>query len=90
MRYTGAVAIEMKEVAMPPACNIDQKGANVRRVWGIMNLVAAVVLAGLAWWAGIWWLWIVVGVCVAGGLFALYEAKNKWCVMRAMGVKTPM
>ena len=75
---------------MPPACNIDQKGANVRRFWGIVNIVIALIVAAVAWWLVHWWLWVIAGACAAGGLFALYEAKNKWCVMRAMGVKTPL
>jgi hypothetical protein len=69
-------------------CNIDEKGARLRRTWGIMNVVVAVLLAGLAWWSGIWWLWIAAGVCAAAGTFAIYEARKKWCVMRAMGMKT--
>jgi hypothetical protein len=69
-------------------CNIDERGARFRRVWGIMNVMVAVVLAGLAWWSGIWWLWIVAGACALGGGFAIFEAQKKWCALRAMGVKT--
>ena len=71
-------------------CNIDEHGAKARRVWGLMNLLIAALLAGLAFWSGTWWLWIIVGMCAVAGAFALYEAKKKWCVMRAMGVKTRM
>jgi hypothetical protein len=69
-------------------CNIDQRGARYRLVWGIMNLVVAGVAGGLAVWWHIWWLWIVAGVGVAGGVLAIYESRKKWCIMRAMGVKT--
>jgi hypothetical protein len=68
--------------------NIDERGALYRRVWGGMNLVVAVLVAALALWSGIWWLWVVVGVGGVAGVFALYEAQKKWCVLRAMGVKT--
>lgn len=71
-------------------CNIDDRGAKVRRVWGWINIVGGAVCAGLALWLGVWWLWIVAVAAIGGGAFALYEAKKKWCVMRAMGVKTPM
>jgi hypothetical protein len=71
-------------------CNIDEQGARFRRVWGIMNLLAALVLAGLAIWSGTWWLWIIVAACGAAGIFALYEARKKWCVLRAVGLKTKM
>jgi cell division protein FtsW (lipid II flippase) len=55
-----------------------------------MNVLVSLILAGLAFWSGIWWIWIVAGVCAAAGGFALYEARKKWCVVRAMGFKTPL
>jgi hypothetical protein len=70
-------------------CNIDQKGARVRLVWGIMSLMAGAMLAVMAWWSGVWWLWFVVAGAMASGLLGLFEAKKRWCVMRAMGFKTP-
>lgn len=69
-------------------CNIDESGVRFRRTWGILALVVAAVVAGLAWWSGIWWLWVVVGVAAASGGFALYESRKKWCALRAMGIKT--
>ena len=75
---------------MSPSCNIDRRGAAVRRVWGALNLVAALVFAALAWWIGPWWLWVIAAVCAVGGLLAFYEARKKWCVVRAMGIKTPL
>jgi len=69
-------------------CNIDERGARYRRVWGILNLAAGVLLAALAIWSRIWWLWVIVAVCVAGGALGLYESRKKWCIMRALGVKT--
>ena len=69
-------------------CNIDQRGATFRRIWGAMNLIVAAVVAALALWSGIWWLWIIVALCTAAGSFALYEAHKKWCVLRAMGIQT--
>jgi hypothetical protein len=82
-------AIRKVEIVMPPACNIDDKGAKVRRVWGVMCLMVSVLLGLMAFWSGTWWLWIVVGLAFFGGIFALYEAKKKWCAVRAMGIKTP-
>ena len=70
-------------------CNIDEEGARMRKTWGIMVLLAGIVLAGLALWSGTWWLWLIVGGCVAAGSFALYEAHHRWCALRAMGIKTP-
>ncbi len=75
---------------MALVCNIDARGAFARRIWGTANLLLAALAAILAWWLATWWLWIIAAVCTVGGLFALYEARKKWCVVRAMGIKTPM
>jgi len=34
--------------------------------------------------------WYAVAAAVAGGAFAIYEARAGWCVIRAMGFKTPL
>lgn len=71
-------------------CNIDQRGRRVRLGWGIANLLAAVVVAGLSV-AGMGdWLWIIAGLLAGMGLFAIYESRKGWCVARAMGFKTPV
>ncbi len=70
-------------------CNIDEEGARMRRVWGILVMGSGVVLGGLALWAEVWWLWVMVAGCFLAGGFAIFEARKKWCVLRAMGVKTP-
>ena len=69
-------------------CNIDERGVRFRRTWGIMNLLVAFVVAGLAIWSGIWWLWIIAAVGASAGAFVLDESRKKWCALRAMGVKT--
>ena len=69
-------------------CNIDEKGARARRTWGILNLGVSIILAGLALWSAIWWLWIIVALLAAAGAFAIFEARKKWCALRAMGIKT--
>lgn len=71
-------------------CNIDERGARLRRVWGIVGLLAAAGGAGAAWWLADGWLWLAAGVCAGMGGFALFEARKKWCAIRAMGMKTPV
>jgi hypothetical protein len=71
-------------------CNIDARGARIRLVWGILNLIAAALAAAAAIGWHLWWPWIVAGLCAAAGIFALFEARKKWCVMRALGIKTPL
>ena len=76
---------------MPPQCNIDAKGKAIRLVYGIVLAVVGVVL--IFTWAragGGWVAWTVSFVVVLSGLFAIYEARTGWCVMRAMGFKTPI
>jgi hypothetical protein len=53
-----------------------------------MALFASALLAALAYWSGTWWLWIIVGVAAFSGAFAMFEARKKWCAVRAMGIKT--
>ncbi|HUO09929.1 MAG TPA: hypothetical protein VM008_16615 [Phycisphaerae bacterium] len=69
-------------------CNIDSNGARMRLVWGIGACAAGVILGGLALWAGTWWLWLIAAGCVGAGGFAIFESRKKWCVLRAMGIKT--
>jgi hypothetical protein len=74
------------------ACNIDGKGKAVRLICGVVTLVAAAVLAVLAA-AG--WMPMALGYGLAvaaglGGAFQVYEGWAGWCVVRAMGFKTPI
>jgi hypothetical protein len=72
-------------------CNIDAKGKFVRLIYGIVLTIAGLVLM-FAWTirvgGAIAWL-ITIGL-ILGGLFAIFEARAGWCVMRAMGFKTPL
>jgi hypothetical protein len=72
-------------------CNIDAKGKVARLISGILVLAAGIVL--MVMWArgsGVSWKWIFSGLVVAGGIFQIYEGWAGWCVMRAMGFRTPM
>jgi uncharacterized membrane protein YccC len=76
---------------MAPTPNIDAKGRLARLIWGIMLLAAAGLM--VAFWAipsGLWWAWAICVLVALAGVFAIYESRKGWCVMRAMGVKTPM
>ena len=69
-------------------CNIDSHGAHLRRIWGWSNLIAALALTVAGFWLA--WLWIIAAFAAAMGLFGLFEARHKWCAVRALGIKTPM
>ncbi|HXE53131.1 MAG TPA: hypothetical protein VN541_08955 [Tepidisphaeraceae bacterium] len=76
---------------MPLSCNIDSRGKVARLLYGILMLLAAIALA--VFWAypeGGWWRWIIAIVIGVAGAFGIFEARAGWCVMRAMGFKTPM
>ena len=71
-------------------CNIDERGQRVRRWWGAACLVAAAGLAGAGIWSGVWWWYGGTAVLAASGAFAFYEARKRWCIVRALGIKTPI
>jgi hypothetical protein len=72
-------------------CNIDNRGRTARIITGILTagvgvgLIAAAQVGTLAVWA----LWAGLG-CLAGGAFSIFEGVKGWCVVRALGFKTPM
>jgi hypothetical protein len=76
---------------MSLTCNIDSRGKRARLIYGIlMILLGAGLMIWWAWPQGEIWKWIVSGCCIAGGAFAVFEARAGWCAVRAMGFKTPM
>lgn len=72
-------------------CNIDSKGKAARLIGGIITSVIALVLIALALFQVVpsWVLWVGIGTLAAGG-FQIFEARAGWCVVRAMGIKTPI
>lgn len=73
-------------------CNIDARGKAVRLVWGLINLVGGLILLGL-FAAGMLtghWAWMLGAFMIAGGALGIYEARKGWCIVRAMGIKTPI
>jgi hypothetical protein len=72
-------------------CNIDARGKRVRLIFGALLLAAGIALMSL--WAAPAATplpWIVAVGCVAGGAFAVFEARSGWCAIRAMGIRTPL
>jgi len=75
-----------------PECNIDARGKVARFVGGVGSITAGLLVAALlvtdTVTHGIGWLG--VAVLTLGGAFAIYEARAGWCVVRAMGIRTPL
>jgi hypothetical protein len=76
---------------MKLTCNIDSKGKAARLIYGIVLVVIGVILM-VAWarGSGSGGRWGVSAAVVAAGAFAIFEARAGWCVVRAMGFRTPM
>jgi hypothetical protein len=72
-------------------CNIDNRGRVARIATGVLTaavgtgLIVAERLAAVPAWA----VWAGLG-CLAGGAFSIFEGVKGWCVVRALGFKTPM
>ncbi len=76
---------------MPLQCNIDAKGKLIRLVYGAAFVIAGALMLWLwAWPGGSIVAWIVSILCLIGGAFAIFESRKGWCVLRAMGFKTPI
>jgi hypothetical protein len=73
------------------ACNIDRKGRVVRLVGGLL-LSATGCLGGLTWALPTRQTSAIAAcvACVAVGGFMIFEARASWCVVRALGFKTPV
>ncbi len=74
---------------MALACNIDERGRQHRYRLGRILIACGALLAG----GGSHWVpgklpWVLGGLLIAAGLFALFEARMGWCVLRAIGFKT--
>lgn len=84
--------INPKQKVNTMQCNIARRGKVARLITGLLCVLAGGVLITLAFMeAGSFWLLAGIGlVCLAGGLFQIFEAWAGWCPMRAMGFKTPM
>lgn len=76
---------------MALTCNIDARGKLARLIWGVLLVILGAIL--VIFWAipaGTFWPWTVSVASILGGGFAIFEARAGWCIIRAMGLKTPM
>lgn len=73
-------------------CNIDQKGRLARLYTGIFAIAVGIAIALLTYLSVIPAAlgWIAVAGSVFGGAFAIFEARKGWCIVRAVGIKTPL
>ena len=84
--------LNSKPTIMSRVCNIDSKGRVLRFVTGIFAVLGGIIMA-LMISQNILpsdTYWIPVLGCIAGGAFSMWEARAGWCVVRAIGIKTPI
>jgi hypothetical protein len=60
--------------------NLNFRGRMARGVIGTLCLIAGIVLVDYRLWLGL--------IFVVAGLFAIFEAVARWCLVRACGVRT--
>lgn len=75
---------------MALACNINRKGRLLRGLSGVAFAAAGVGMLWVAWPGSAGWRWTIFALCEAVGVFQLFEAMKGWCIVRAMGYKTPV
>jgi len=72
-------------------CNIGAAGKAARLRLGLLGVAGGValgILTAVGFLPSIAW-WGVLG-SIAGGSFSMWEARAGWCIVRAMGFKTPV
>ncbi len=63
--------------------NIDRKGRISRAIIGTLCLIVGVIVSSqVKWWIGL--------ILICAGVFVIFEAIKKWCVLRACGIKTKL
>jgi hypothetical protein len=76
---------------MPLTCNIDAKGKFARLICGMLvGLIGILLVIFWAWGSAGAIPWLISLGVLAAGAFMIFEARAGWCVMRALGFRTPM
>ena len=73
-------------------CNIDARGKAARFRMGMLGIVGGTAL-GFATLIGILPTtigYMMAGGSIGGGVFAMWEAREGWCIVRAFGIRTPL
>ena len=81
-----------KVVKIMLQCNIDHKGKALRLVSGMVSLLLGVILLFLNYFE------IISGdiliefttFMIVGSSFAIFEGWSGWCLVRALGIRTPI
>ena len=76
---------------MERECNIDAKGKLFRFTIGIFSILSGIIVISLFNFnIFISEEILIMGVfSIVGGLFSIWEAREGWCIVRAIGIRTP-
>ncbi|MBT4802467.1 MAG: hypothetical protein HON85_02295 [Euryarchaeota archaeon] len=77
---------------MQMTCNIDAKGKMFRLITGIISCsfgISLFILINTNIITSTAYLLPAVG-SILGGIFAVWEARAGWCLVRSLGIKTPI
>jgi len=74
---------------VPVTCNIDRKGRLLRGIGGVLAATGGTAWLVLGWPPAWWEALLAVGLVLLGG-FMILEARLSWCVVRALGFRTPI
>ena len=73
-------------------CNLDARGKATRLVSGGIGVLFGIVLGALFLFDVTSWhlLPYISAASIFGGGFAIFEGWSGWCVIRAIGIRTPL
>ena len=73
-------------------CNLDARGKATRLVSGSLGVLFGIILALMFHLDMISWSLIpyISAASIFGGGFAIFEGWSGWCVIRAIGIRTPL
>ena len=73
-------------------CNIDARGKAFRLRIGIIAVAIGLVIQGILFsgMIDIAYAWLLPTGIIAGGVFAIFEARIGWCLVRALGFRTSL
>ena len=83
--------MQLESTSLCMQCNIDAKGKAVRLKLGILGILGGIAVAISFFVIQPNWemMWIIPAGMIFGGAFSVFEGWAGWCVVRAMGFKTP-
>ena len=73
-------------------CNIDARGKAFRLRIGIFAVATGLAMQGILFsgMIDIAYAWLLPTGIIAGGVFAIFEARMGWCLVRALGFRTSL